>query len=324
MPARLLPVTDAARLQALETAAGKAAAVGAGPLAFSAATKTTLDATLPQFRTELQERGVALGAQVAATTALTAQRGRLRTYVSHFLQQLNMAIARGVLTVADRAFFQIPTSQESLPRMTSEAELLMWSQRIADGEAARVTAGGTALPFPSATEVTTERTAYVTLQADQSTKKDALDAEQEDVDAMRAAVDGLILDIWDEVEFTFRKESASSARANAREYGVVYVSRPGEPTEPGQPPPPPATPVLTQSTSGQMIVEIVAVEGATAYKYYRQEVGVDADFILHETSSETTSVINGLTLGNTLRVYVTSLNNDGESQPSTIAEHFID
>lgn len=231
MPFRQLPRSDGDRLQALEAAAAKAAAVDPADLAFTAATKTTLDATLPQFRTELQERGTALGAQVEATTALTAQRERLRMWTSHFFQNLNFGVARGVFQAGDRAFFQLPTSQESLPGMSSEADLLMWSQRVVDGETARVAAGGTAIPFPTSTEVGAERATYVTLQADQSTKRDAADSEQEDVEALRDSIDELVADIWDEVEFTFRKDAPPSLRAKAREYGVVYVPRPGEPPE---------------------------------------------------------------------------------------------
>jgi len=35
----------------------------------------------------------------------------------------------------------------------------------------------------------------------------------------------LVIDIWDEVEFTYRKEDFPSKRANCRLYGVVYSSR---------------------------------------------------------------------------------------------------
>ena len=66
MPSRRLPDTDVGRLQALQTASDKAATVPAGQLAFSAATKTRLDTTLPQFRTEVGERGVALAWNTSA------------------------------------------------------------------------------------------------------------------------------------------------------------------------------------------------------------------------------------------------------------------
>ena len=59
----------------------------------------------------------------------------------------------------------------------------------------------------------------------------------------RAGADELITDIWDEIEFKYRKDEPSAMRRKAREYGVVYVSRPGEPVEEGAQPPAPETPV---------------------------------------------------------------------------------
>lgn len=231
MPYRHLPNTDNQRLQALDGAAAKSAAVDPANLAFSAESKTTLDTLRPQFQTEVAERGQALAAQSDASTAVRDQAGRLRMFVSHFFQNLNMGIERGVFADSDRAHYQLDVSQTTLPEMTREADLLTWAGRAISGEASRTAAGGVAMPFPSAAEVQAELTQYTTLASDQSTKKDTYDSEQEDVEALRDDVDGLIKDIWDEVEFTFRREKPSSLRRKAKEYGVVYMTRPGEPPD---------------------------------------------------------------------------------------------
>jgi hypothetical protein len=62
----------------------------------------------------------------------------------------------------------------------------------------------------------------------QSNRKDAYDKEQKDVELMRGDAIELVTDIWDEVLFTFRKESASSQRRLASEYGIKYRPSPGE------------------------------------------------------------------------------------------------
>ena len=102
MPFRLLPRTDESRLQALQAAFEKAAATPVGQLAISAGTKTALDSQYPLFRTELEERGTALAGQTTATQAQSAQADRLRMWVSHFFQTLNMAIERWVIPVNAR------------------------------------------------------------------------------------------------------------------------------------------------------------------------------------------------------------------------------
>ncbi|MBV9656797.1 MAG: hypothetical protein JO295_01680 [Verrucomicrobia bacterium] len=52
-------------------------------------------------------------------------------------------------------------------------------------------------------------------------------ASQNAMAGLRPDMDRLILDIWDEVEFAFRKAgSPASIRRKSREYGVVYDTRP--------------------------------------------------------------------------------------------------
>lgn len=320
MPFRRLPSTDNQRLQAIEAAAAKAASVDPGNLAFSSESKISLDALLPQFRSELQERGNALGDQVAATGALTAQQNKLRMFASHFLQTLNLAIERQVLLPSDRPFYQLTASNATLPKMVREADLLMWTQRIIDGEAARVAAGGTPIPFPTADEVAAERAAYISLQADQSAKKDALDSEQEDVEAMRDSIDELILDIWDEVEFAFRREAPSSLRANAREYGVFYATRQGEQPDPGQPPAAPSAPTLSAMPGGTVDIAWQAVTEATSYRVEKQVVGVDPEFVELSSGTDLNAQISDLPLGSTLRIRIIAINDNGASEPSDVSE----
>ena len=61
---------------------------------------------------------------------------------------------------------------------------------------------------------------------------------QEAVADQRPAVDDLIKDLWDTIEFNLRTEEPSSLRRKAREWGVVY----DEADEAEPPPPPPPEP----------------------------------------------------------------------------------
>lgn len=228
MPTINRPRTDFERLEALEAAKTKADATPAASLAFSAETLDRLNLFLPNFRIEMQQMGSALSAQNNATVALQVAKYNSRTYTAHFIQVFNLGVARGVYTADQRAHFNLDINSTDLPRLVTEQEIATWGQRIITGDAARVAAGGAAMSNPTAAEVGTALAAYVAAQGNQSTKKDAYDHEQEDVEALRNDADDLIADIWDEVEFTFRKESASSKRRKAREYGVRYMPTPGE------------------------------------------------------------------------------------------------
>ena len=232
MPTINRPRTAAERLQALEAAKAKADVTAPADLAITAATLAWLTTFLPLFRTELQQVGSALSAQSAATNVVEAAQPRMKIFISHFFQVFNLGITRGVYTADQRAHYMLNVNQVDLPRLRTEQEIATWGGRIVTGDAARVAAGGAAMANPSAAQVGAEHTLFVAAQGDQSTKKDAYDNEQEDVLEMNEECDDLIDDIWDECEFTFRKNTPPSKRRKCREYGVVYVPNPGEAPSP--------------------------------------------------------------------------------------------
>jgi len=234
MPTISRPETDNQLLQALEAAKLKSDVTLPGSLAFSAVTLTKLITFLPNFRQQMQERGVALSVQSESTTTANKAKARLVMFISHFFQVFNFGILRGVFTQAQRAHYQLDVNQEELPRLITEQEIQMWGNRIVAGETTRTAAGFPAMSMPSAAEVAAELSIVVSTQGDQSTKKDILDSEQEDVAELREEANDIISDIWDEVEFTFRKDTPPSKRRKAREYGVVYEPRTGETPSPDE------------------------------------------------------------------------------------------
>ena len=241
MPFRQLPSTDAGRLQALNAAKTKADNSTAAQQAITAETRAAIDTLAPAFAKEVQERGTALSGQTAASAALTTAMDTLRTLVSHYFQVMNFAIGRGDIPASARAFYQLGVGEESVPALGQEADVDLWARRIADGEVARTAAGGVPMAMPSAAQVAAAHTDFTAKQKAQSTSKDAFDKEQGDVVNLRETVDEAVRDVWDEVEFTYRKEEAANLRRKAREWGVVYALRPGEPAEtPPTPEPAPA------------------------------------------------------------------------------------
>ena len=96
-----------------------------------------------------------------------------------------------------------------------------------DGEAKRIAAGGKAISLPSAAQIETRLDAVNDLAATQSKAIRALDEAMDEVIELRPAVDRLVRDLWDEIEFAFRQEAPPALRRKARLWGVHYVSRPG-------------------------------------------------------------------------------------------------
>ena len=239
MPFRQLPATDAARGSALTAALKKSTGLPAADNLMTPETAAALATFAPQWEKEITERADALGRQTAATATLDLAGSKLRQITSHFIQVFHLAVARGTFSPSGRASYGLDVNEETTPALDAEADLLLWADRIVKGDPRRVTNfSEPAMAMPTAAEVSTALTAYNTELARQTAAKDTLEAEQADVIALRAGADTLIRDAWDEIEISLRKLDPPNLRRRAREWGVFYALRPGEPAETTTPEPP--------------------------------------------------------------------------------------
>lgn len=233
MPFRKLPDSDATRSKGLNAALEKSAATTGSTRLISPATSAALQAFHPDWEKETSERADALGRQTSSTAVLDALGVKLRMHTSHFIQVYQFGVARAIYAPSGRAIYELSVNEESVPNLDAEADLLQWADRIVKGDPRRVAQfGEPAMANPSAAEVATVLAAYKTQLTVQSAAKDALEGEQTEVNELRPAADKLIRDIWDEVEFALRQHDAPTLRRRAREWGVFYALRPGEPEEP--------------------------------------------------------------------------------------------
>jgi hypothetical protein len=242
MPYRYLPNSDNSRLTAVRKAYEKASSVQPSDLPFSTANRDLLNTLYPKLNKEISERGSALSVQSSATKALLESQEKMKIYISHFFQVFNLGIDMGKYKASERGYFQLDISQESVPDLKSVDNICLLAGNIINGDPKRVAAGCAEMANPSTAEVGAVFQDFSVKLTNQSTSKDIFEKEQKDVDNLRAEADELIRDIWDEIEFAFRKDEPSAMRRKAREFGVVYASRPGEVPEEGAAPETPQSP----------------------------------------------------------------------------------
>jgi hypothetical protein len=243
MPFRFLPNSDPTRIAALDAAATKASGVPAADLPYPADVATRLGTLRSQFKQEAGEAAVALSEQTQATAEANIDFLALEMVVRHFIQVFNLAVDRGLYPASARAYYKLDVASGNVPPMDSQSAVTTWASDLIEGEAKRVAVAGAPMSHPSAANVQTALTAYGASSKNQSDAKDDYDDEQGQVAALRPAVDELIVDLWDEIEHTYRKLDGPGKRRKSREWGVVYVPRPGEEPEEELPPAPPATPL---------------------------------------------------------------------------------
>jgi hypothetical protein len=202
------------------------------------------------FIAEVESRNFALTDQGTATTEKDAALIVLRKVNTHFIIVLNLAIDRNVYPATIRSSYGLDIISDAVPPMGREAEVYDWAQRLISAETHRIAAGGLPMKNPSLEDLQRAFDTFDPLRDVQQIKKTKFDLEQEEVANLRAEIDEILKDGWDQVEFYFRKDKPASLRRKARAWGMDYISRPDEEPEP-------ESEVFTGIVKAASIVEIM-------------------------------------------------------------------
>ena len=228
MPYRRLPNTDVARLKALKQAYHKGKELPPFKLAFSQSTFNKIHAILPNFESAVRLYKNTYAVTVAKGREYPANFKKAKLYVSHFIQVMNMAIARGELHANIRTFYGLEEFDSKVPDMNTETELIKWGEQVIAGETERLKRGMTPITNPTiaVVKVRLEQLldAYHAKKINQKNNIRILN----DVAALRTQADEIILNVWNEVEKNFANLPDDIMREKAAEYGIVYVYRRNE------------------------------------------------------------------------------------------------
>ncbi len=181
---------------------------------------TAIESAYNDAALQVQAAEAALGNNTLAKNAALAP---VRMYTSHFLQVFNLGAERGDYPKGDRAYYGMNIENPVLPPLRTDSDVYQAAGQVIEGDALRIAAGGAPMANPTVAQVQARLTAFNPLMIAESNLKDALDAKQEALEALNAEADKVIKKVWDEVETFYNEEATESLRANAREWGVVYV-----------------------------------------------------------------------------------------------------
>ncbi len=222
MPSRFLPRTDNERSRALQNCQKQFQSTPAPRQLITSEQFNQIGTLLAPWTEARGALGKLLAAQVGTTSHANTAFTRCVRVISHFIQVLNFAIERGELQASVRARYRLVIKRAAVPVINTTADALLWAERLAAGEARRVAAGGAPLSWPSIGAVTAAATELQTRENAQSSAKEAYDRGQEAVARQRSAVNALIVDLWDTIDYRLRRDKASSRRRKARAWGVTY------------------------------------------------------------------------------------------------------
>lgn len=228
MPYRRLPNTDLARLRALRIAYEKGKELPPFKLAFSQATYQKVLTHLHIFEKVVQESRQAFSKQVDKSKDYARTLKKVKLYMSHFIQVINMAIVRGDMMATDRDYFGFGRDQSRVPSFGTEAEVIKWGEKLIQGETLRIKKGLTPVSNPSMALVKVRYENFLDTYQYQKILQKNLSRTQEKLIEYRLLVDTIIASIWNEVEEFYEDLPDEARRNRAKIYGVVYFYRKSE------------------------------------------------------------------------------------------------
>lgn len=228
MPYRRLPNTDNSRLNALKTAYNKGKELPPFKLSYSQSTFHKVQSFLPSFEKAIIEQKQAYNAQINKNQDYMQALKKAKLYISHFIQVMNMAIARGELTPAVRKFYGLKEDSKKLPNLNTESEVIQWGENIIQGESIRTMKGQSPITNPTIAVVKVRYENFMDAYRFQKTLQTRNNRALSKLAELRDEADEIITSVWNEVEEAFIKFPEDEKREKAADYGIVYVFRKNE------------------------------------------------------------------------------------------------
>ena len=225
MPYRRLPNTDSARYKALQKALQKGKELPPFKLAFSQSTYQKIISFLPLYeKTMLRLKG-AMQVQAERNLDYLPHVKKVKMYISHFIQVVNMAIQRCELPLSILEDYKLSEYGCKVPPMNSEDEICNLGRNLIERETARIRKGLPPVTNPTIALVKVWYEKFLDAYQDQKNLQLSTCRAQKELAGIRPQADEIILHIWNEVENSFKDLPDDLKREKASEYGLIYVYR---------------------------------------------------------------------------------------------------
>ena len=136
---------------------------------------------------------------------------------------------RSEVRIAHKEYYGLDTSNNNVPDLSTEPALAEWGRKIVDGENKRISQGGIPIYNPTIAKVRVHYDIFMDSYEKQKNLQSLTARSLDTLASMRAEADGLILDIWNQVEKKFEEVTPNEKRLDlCRDYGIIYYYRTGE------------------------------------------------------------------------------------------------
>jgi len=198
MPYRRLPNTDVARIKALKTAYSKGKELPPFKLAFSQSTFAKIELFINSFEKAMINYKATYNMQIEKSKDYNVIMKKAKLYLSHFIQVVNMAIARGELPDKTRTIYGMDIDEGKVPSLNTEKDMIEWGKKIIEGEAKRIMSGQQPITNPTIAVVKVRFENFVESYNHQKILQQNTQRMLTELDALRNKADDIILNIWNE------------------------------------------------------------------------------------------------------------------------------
>ena len=269
-------------------------------------TEALLRADLDAARTANNQYQTAKGAKVAATGIQNSADADAVAFISAARDVLKPRLGLHWSAAWNQAGFingslEVPGTLAQRMELVKSLELYFTGHAAHEVAALNVTAArATAVHGAFSTGASSANTA----KSDQIAKRDAREAASE---TLRKRLRGLIAEL---------EQLIGEDDERWLDFGFNI---PGA----GQTPEAPTGLTLRGGAPGHLVADWPPSARATHFRVYKQVVGQPGDFVLAATVSDTDADLNTFASGSHVRVQVTAVNANGESQPSETVEQVV-
>ena len=228
MPYRRLPNTDNARLKAMRKAQEKGKEIPPFKLAFSQSSLHKVISFLPTFEKTMVHQKGSFNRQIDRNKEYHAQLKKAKLYISHFIQVVNMAIQRGEKSASILEFYKLNGHGNKLPPLNNEEDIIKWGNNIIEGETERIRKGFSPITNPTVAVVKVRYEKFMEAYNNQKKLQESTNRALQELKDLRPKADNIILDVWNEVEDSFKDLPDNLKREKASDYGLVYIYRKNE------------------------------------------------------------------------------------------------
>lgn len=228
MPYRRLPNTDSSRLKAIQIAYKKGKDLNPMELSFKQGTFQRVQSFMPKWDKVMTEHKTTYDIQIKNNKEYLKKFKKAKLYISHFIQVVNMAIVRGELQPSVKSFYGLEEDFTKLPSLNTETEIIDWGKKIIDGETSRKMQGLSPITNPNIALVKVHYDNFIEAFKFQKMLQKNHARALNNLAELRAEIDDIILNVWNEVEESFSELPEDIKRDKAQDYGLVYVYRKNE------------------------------------------------------------------------------------------------